>query len=145
MKAEHSILLSVLPAYAQLIAGGHKTVEIRKQFPCGPRIAGMTIWIYASAPLQAVIARARIEEVRLLERDEIWDLYRNEAAISRPDFRRYFGSRAFGYAILLSGAARVEPPLSRKALIAGGHRPAQSWRYADFSRGSRRARDSHAH
>jgi predicted transcriptional regulator len=132
---EQTVLLSVKPAYAELLVAGTKTIELRRRFP--EDIArGTTMLIYASSPVQAVIGECVIASVDKLPLKELWAKSSRDAMIPWSDFRAYFSGKDHGYAITVQSAKkyRLAIPLAALSRSAGYESPAsppQSYCYVE--------------
>lgn len=125
---DRALLLSVAPEFAEKIAAGSKTVELRRRFPLVP--AGTWIYFYATLPVGALVGRAQVVEIDEDTPSALWGRHQGAAGLSRERFDAYFASRDHGYAVRL---ARFEP---LEALDLSGLRAAlpgfvapQSYRY----------------
>ncbi len=56
------VLLSVKPAYANLLVDGIKTIELRRKFPVD-LVPGTKCLIYSSSPTKKVIGECKIAKV----------------------------------------------------------------------------------
>src|SRR4051812_48787728 len=93
-----SILISVRPAFANLLVNGTKTVELRRRFPQEIK-SGTRIIIYATLPVGKVIGECRVLEVRKQSLDELWRDSATKAMVPWEFFKRYFDGVDYGYAI----------------------------------------------
>ena len=123
------MLISAHPRYAASILSGEKTVEFRRAFPSAGNMAGVVVWIYATSPVKAVTAAARIREVVQLPIDRLWRAYRRQGAIDEASFRTYFEGKAHGCAIELSGVKKLSDDVPYEALRSSGFHVPQSYRY----------------
>jgi predicted transcriptional regulator len=124
-------ILSIKPEYAARIVEGLKTVELRRRFPFGAA-TDARMFIYSSAPVQALIGYATILDVERLEIEEIWEKYSSVAFIERSDFDEYFRGRTKGFVIRLGQPVRLVTPIALSTLKAElGFTPPQSFTYAD--------------
>ncbi len=124
-----ALLFSVHPKFAQLIIDGTKTVELRRT---RPRIThGDVVFFYATVPVKAVVAYCRVEQVISDCHDSIWQLVEEKAALSRPDFTKYYAGTHTAHAIFLLGVTPLSNPVPLEDLRRGWpeFRPPQSYRY----------------
>lgn len=121
------ILLSVKPAYANLLVDGVKSIELRRKFPVD-LIPGVKCLIYSSSPTQMIIGECKIGKVEKLKIKDLWKLSSIEAMISWDDYKSYFSGAEYGYAIHVYAAYRypVEIKLSQ---IGKDINAPQSYRY----------------
>ena len=121
------VLLSVKPAYANLLVDGIKTIELRRKFPVD-LASGVKCLIYSSSPTQKIIGECKIHKVEKLKIKDLWKATSIEAMISWEDCKSYFIGSEYGYAIHVYAAYRypTEMPLSQlgKDILAP-----QSYRY----------------
>ena len=102
-----AVLLSVAPEFAEKIADGTKTVELRKRFPSVP--SGTWMYLYVTLPIGAVIGRVKISEIDTANPKKIWDEHKNKVGISKTRFSEYFGGRQEGHAVHLSDYEAITP------------------------------------
>ncbi|MER8601260.1 hypothetical protein [Mesorhizobium sp. M0768] len=127
----HDFVLSIKPEYAIKIVSGQKKVELRRRFPYGT-VTGAVMYIYASAPIQAVIGYATISTVEELPVERIWANYSDVAFIARDDFDAYYAERTSGFVIKLQDPVAVPEPVPLSLLKDRlGFTPPQSFAYAD--------------
>lgn len=127
--ARTRILISIHPKYAELIAMGLKSAELRR---VRPQVKpGDTILFYATQPIQAVVLSCRIENIVSAPCDELWSYAREKAAISEDDFWSYYKGRRIGHAIFICEVTTPEKPLYLSEIERRwpGFRPPQSYRY----------------
>ena len=132
---DKAIILSVKPHYADKILAGDKTLEIRKRNLL--HLSGATAFIYATAPVQAIIGGFRIGHVAVrkvggVDKASTHAAYRawgEEARIGEASFHRYMGRyRGRLSALTVHDAWTLPKPLF--AIDLRGFKPPQSWRYA---------------
>jgi predicted transcriptional regulator len=129
---DRAMLLSVRPRYAESILAGTKRAEIRRQRP-GIR-PGTPVIIYATKPLGAVIGTANIDQVREGTPAELWDQYQQEVAVSQEEFDQYLSGTSTAYLLLLSGASRLNTPLTLDDMRETAHfQPPRSYRYVNHN------------
>ncbi len=127
----HDFIVSIKPEYATKITSGEKKVELRRRFPFGT-VTGARIYVYASAPIQAVIGYATIRTVDRIPPDEIWSRYSAVACIARDDFVAYYSHSKIGFVLVLDDPVLLEHPVPLAALKSElGFTPPQSFAYAD--------------
>ena len=107
-----SVLISIKPAFAELIVEGIKRVELRRSFPVSN--IGKKCFIYSSSPTQAVIGDCLISNIEKLSIEELWSKYSDTAMICWDDFKSYFEGKEFGYAISISKPKRYEKSVDLK-------------------------------
>jgi predicted transcriptional regulator len=132
----HDFVLSIKPEYATKIVEGVKKVELRRRFPFGT-VTGAKLFIYASAPIQAVVGYATIRIVEKLPVEQIWEKYNDVSCITRVDFDAYYKGCKSGFVIVLDSVVRLENPIPLAVLKeAFSFTPPQSFTYANeaFSR-----------
>jgi predicted transcriptional regulator len=127
----HDFVLSIKPEYATKIVDGLKTVELRRRFPYGT-VTGARIYVYATAPIQAIIGYATIREVEKSPVEQIWAAYKQVAFIDRKDFEDYYADVDSGYVLVLQNPVRLKTPVSLDVLKSElNFTPPQSFTYAD--------------
>lgn len=128
---KQDFVLSIKPEYATKIVDGLKKVELRRRFPYGT-VTNAKLFIYATAPLQAVLGYATIEEVKRLPVDEIWRKFDEVAYIDKPAFDEYYGDLANGFVLVLRNPVKLVEPVPLEELKSKlKFTPPQSFTYAD--------------
>ena len=121
-----AILLSVKPKFANLIVEGSKLVELRRTIPA--RSVG-TIAIYASSPVQMIVALADVKETIEASPSKLWDISRgNGGGLTKAELISYFDSKKTGFAILLQNVRVYGKPVQPTKVFKPFSAP-QSFRY----------------
>lgn len=120
------ILLSIKPEFAESILDGYKKFEFRRKIFKNKEVNSVVI--YATMPVGKVIGEFEIEQVLSSEPDELWNMTKKYAGITRDFFDEYFSERDKGFAIAVKKPQRYETPVSLSELIPGAV-PPQSFRY----------------
>jgi predicted transcriptional regulator len=132
MDRDRAMLLSVRPRYAESILAGTKCAEIRRQRP--DIRPGTPVIIYATKPLAAVIGTANIDRVCEGTPAELWDQYQQDVAVSQEEFDQYLSGTSTAYLLLLSGASRLDTPLTLHDLReSADFQPPRSYRYVNYN------------
>ncbi len=131
-----AILLSVKPRFANAIAAGNKTCEVRRRFPALP--PGTLVYLYSSSPERKVIGHARLNTFLSRSPSDVWRHYSTEIGIDREYLFSYLdGVRAASLLFLESPQLwSRQMPLSTLR-IELEIEPPQSFRYLDDARVSR--------
>ncbi|MCB1735690.1 MAG: ASCH domain-containing protein [Gammaproteobacteria bacterium] len=126
-----AILLSVAPEFAEKIAGGSKTVELRRRFPDAPE--GTWIYLYVTLPVGAILGRVRVASIDVDKPTELWARHRAKVGLSRDRFDHYFQDQDAGFAVQLSHYESIEPiRLEHLRIAMSGFVAPQSYRYLDI-------------
>lgn len=129
---DRAMLLSVRPRYAESILAGTKRAEIRRQRPSIP--PGTPVIIYATKPLGAVIGTANIDQVCEGSPADLWGQYQQEVGVNREEFDQYLSGICTAYLLLLSGASRLNIPLTLDNMReSADFQPPRSYRYINRS------------
>ena len=126
--AARPFVLSIHPTYVERILAGNKTIELRRRFPSlvAPGIA----LIYATAPVQAIVASVQVPIVETLSLTALWRRRGRDAAVTRKEFDDYFDGTQSGCALVLRDVVRFPSPIHLTVLA---HRfefsPPQSYCY----------------
>lgn len=121
-----AILLSVKPKYADLILSGSKRVEFRRTWAADEV---SLIAIYASSPVQRIVALVEIEDVVQGSPTTLWTHCTSRGgALTRRELFDYFDGKKQGCAILLGAVRTLQKPLDPKSLFKA-FAPPQSFRY----------------
>lgn len=123
------VLLSIRPAYADLIASGAKTIELRRRFPNLPM--GSLLVFYATKPVGAVLGLAQLRSITAETLPRLWRKFGLASRVSKHTFDRYFDECSEGFAIEISDFVPFTPPLSLVELRETWPEfiPPQSYRY----------------
>lgn len=100
-----AILLSIHPEYAEKIISGAKRYEYRKKLPKNPV---SRIVIYETSPVMLCTAISEVEEELNDTPENLWNLTKEYAGISREAFFKYFEGRETAYAYRLGTVQRIE-------------------------------------
>lgn len=108
-------LLAIKPRFAQAIIAGDKTVEFRKiRFAQPPRY----IVLYASTPIQQVIAFFEVVQIEELSVLGLWRKFRAHGGIDYREFSNYYSGRDRGFAIVVGSVWKLREPASLRAFCA---------------------------
>lgn len=128
MPEDNTALLSLHPRHAVKILAGEKRFEFRRVWATRPV---SEIVIYATAPIQRIVAMARVRRVHRGSATALWKLSQEiGGGLSRRELFKYFNAKRSGYAIELDSIITCVQPLDPKALLEG-FRPPQSFKYLD--------------
>lgn len=135
-------LLAIKPRFAEAIITGRKKVEFRKtRFSQPPRY----IVLYASTPVQQIVAYFEVAYIRELTPIGLWREFRKVGAIDYAEFSKYYGTRAIGYAIVVGAVWKLNKPTALRHVCPKSSVP-QSFCYLQLNAISRllkKARCSH--
>ncbi len=125
---QHRIaIISVHPHYAEMIISGAKRVEFRRSWAAQPI---STLVIYATSPVQRIVAVAEIKEICVGSPFKLWDLAKNlGGGLSRSELFTYLNGKSNGVAIELTGVRRIAKRIDPAALFGKKFKPPQSFRY----------------
>ncbi|MBO9716125.1 MAG: ASCH domain-containing protein, partial [Pseudoxanthomonas sp.] len=118
--------------FAEKIADGSKTVELRKRFPAVP--TGTWIYLYVTLPVGAVLGRAKVVDIDAAKPSKLWRRHHARVGISQERFNDYFNGRDEGYAVHLAQYESLSPMSLdglRKAM--NGFVVPQNYRFLDSS------------
>lgn len=82
-----AVLLAIHPKHAEAILSGRKTVEIRRRFPLSAQ--GETVFMYATAPVSAIVGGFRAQAVWTIGADAAWASIGKELGILQADLEKY--------------------------------------------------------
>ncbi len=125
----NGIFLSIHPTFVDRIIAGEKTVELRRRLPANPAVEFAVV--YATSPVCAVLAIARVAEIVEAEAERIWEEYGLLAKVTEAEYWDYIGERGTAVGIVFSDIMTFSSPLPLDEVRAGlGWRgPPQSFRY----------------
>ena len=126
---ESVMIISIKPHWADAIARGEKTIELRRRRPL--IIAGQPFIVYSTLPEGRLVTLGRITEVIEGTPDEIWHATQESTMIGRDDFDAYFGGASAAYGLCLDSSSRlVEQPTLQELRDRSGFIAPQSWQFA---------------
>ena len=96
MEHRHA-LLAVRPPFAEDLVEGRKTVEFRRAR--ASLKAGDCVYVYATAPTQAIVGTFVCGPVVEAQPDILWQRFSSAGGTPRSFFRSYFGGSERGCAI----------------------------------------------
>ena len=132
---KRALFISVKPEYAGRILEGSKRVELRRTLP---RVEpNDEVLIYSSSPQMELVARARIGSVETASPTSMWTRVRDDAGVTRAEYRAYFSGASKAVAIWLTDVTPLSKPVSLRELRKKwpGFRPPQGYRYVAAFRG----------
>ena len=120
-------LISIHPRYADKIISGEKKLEFRRSWAVQPVDV---LVIYATYPVQRIVALAGVEKVILGSPNKLWSLSKDlGGGISRRDFFAYLDGKTTAVAIELGAVRPVVDGLDPTRLFGQDFRAPQSFRY----------------
>lgn len=125
-QAGRTIVLSIKPKYVDMILAGTKTVEFRRAWAA--EIVD-SIAIYASAPIQKIVAVAQVSDVVAAKPSLLWDYCKKRGGgLTRSELFAYMDGKAKGFAILLHNVNQFDQGVAPSRVITD-FSPPQSFRY----------------
>ena len=126
----NAILLSVKPEYVEKILSGIKKYEFRKHLAAADV---QYIYLYSTTPVMKVVAKIEVTGTLQASPTALWEKTKNDAGISRQNYRLYFKGCKTACAYKLGAIQRYEPP---KVLSDFGiTTPPQSFAYVHVTYG----------
>jgi predicted transcriptional regulator len=108
MPEEKILLLSIRQPYSRLILTGKKTFELRKR---QPKINCKYALIYETFPTKAVIGYFEISRIHVKSIQQIWEISKQSAGISKTNFEKYYFNKQFGVAIEIKWSKFLDKPI----------------------------------
>lgn len=122
-----AILISIHPGYADKIIAGEKKLEFRRSW--ATERADVLV-IYATYPVQRIVAVASVEQVVVGSRSRLWELSRDiGGGISRSKLFSYLDGKTTAVAIELTKIRPIDGGLDPRRLFGHSFKPPQSFRY----------------
>lgn len=116
---EEILLISLKPKYIQLILGGEKRVELRKN---KPRIGqGDHILLYTTAPVQALEVIIQVKKILKKPLHQLWEEVQGLTGETKKDFFKYYHGKERGVAIFIDKVHPLTQPLSLKEMKELSH------------------------
>ncbi len=130
-RKSRQILLAIKPKYATKIFEGEKKIELRKTIPVIHE--DTIIYLYVSSPVMAICGVITIKDIIKTHPQELWNLVKDYAGVSRVEFETYFEEKVLGYGLLIDEAISIDPiPLEEIRKLFPEFTPPQNYRYIDF-------------
>ncbi|MBR4093562.1 MAG: ASCH domain-containing protein [Oscillospiraceae bacterium] len=104
-----TMLLSIKPQYAKVILEGKKQYEFRKN---KPKQNVTHIIFYASSPQKEVVGEAEIESILEGTPNEIWEIAKTAAGITKKFFFSYYQGKNKAFAYKLKNVKVYNEPKS---------------------------------
>lgn len=122
-----AILISIHPAYVQKIIAGEKKVEFRRSWAA--KRADLLV-IYATFPIQRIVAIANVEQVVIGSRSKLWGVAKAfGGGISRSKLFDYLSGKTSAVAIEIKHVTPIAGGIDPKRLFGRRFKPPQSYRY----------------
>lgn len=119
------IVLSIHPQYGNAILQGVKKVEFRRN-GVPEEIKGIVL--YATTPIQGIIALIEITDCIVASPAQLWKMYGSVGMITRKDFNEYYKEYQIGKCYTIGNVFPFNIPLNLKKW-AGLSNPPQSFAY----------------
>lgn len=107
------ILFSINPEHVKNILSGKKQVEYRKT-KCQRKVD--TVFIYSTAPVQRVVAKAHLKNILVDKPENIWRITKDRSGISHKFFSDYFARKKYAVAYELENVEKLSEPISLEDL-----------------------------
>jgi predicted transcriptional regulator len=124
-------LISIHPNYVEKILSGDKRLEFRRSWAASPV---RFIVIYATAPVQRIVAITELGKVTRGTKTQLWELGRSSGGgISRRKLYAYMEGKKQGVALELLHTRKFAEEIQPQTLFGDAFRPPQSFRYLNRS------------
>lgn len=121
------VLISIHPDYVNKILSGEKRLEFRRIWTATP---AKSLVIYATSPVQRIVALAEIKKVYVGSKTKLWDLSQKMGGgISRRKLFSYLAGKKNPVAIGLAEVQEISGGLDPKKIFGKDFRPPQSFCY----------------
>ena len=107
-----AILLSIKPEYVEKIVSGEKRYEFRRRL-CKRAID--RIYIYATSPVQKVVAEAEVIGKLEDDKDRVWEQTKDVAGTDKSGYEKYFEGMGTAGAYCLGKVIKYEMGKELKA------------------------------
>ena len=127
------ILLSLRPAYADLVFNGLKKAELRRRIAID--MEGRDVFIYVSSPVRRLRGGFTVDKVWSGPPETIWDQVSTLAQVDRKTFDSYYAGCSVAFALGITSVWEYKNPSSLVTLRKRFHDfvVPQSWRYLQLS------------
>lgn len=123
----NAALISIHPNYVEKILSGEKRLEFRRGWANIP--VGLLV-IYATFPVQRIVAIAQLGQVVRGTKSKLWKLARDHGGgISRRKLFAYMEGKKYGVALELLRKLKIVEGIDPRKLFGEEFRPPQSFRY----------------
>ena len=120
-------IISIKPEYVTKILNGEKRFEFRRKV--FKRADVDTLVVYASAPVQRVVAEVRIAEILTSTPQELWERTHKHGGIGKVQYMNYFHDTDTAHAIALGAVNEFPEPMRLSDYAPMLTRPPQSYAY----------------
>lgn len=122
-----AVLVSIHPGYTEKILSGEKRLEFRRSWVRKP-VKYMVI--YATSPIQRIVAVAEIKEVYSGTRARLWSLAMEKGGgVSRRNLYSYLAGSKKPVAIEITDVKPFKGGVDPKVIFGNKFRPPQSFSY----------------
>lgn len=129
--ASNAALISIHPGYVEKIVSGEKRLEFRRGWAANP--VDLLV-IYATAPVQRIVAFAEVGRTIRASKTKLWELARDYGGgISRRKLFAYLEGKPEGVALELTRKLKLSVELDPRSIFGQGFVPPQSFRYLNQS------------
>jgi len=122
------VIFSIKPKYAKRIFNGTKKYEFRKRIFKNTNID--IIIVYATTPIKKIVGYFLIDEIIKTSPEELWEMSKEKAGISKQKFFSYFNEREVAFGIKIKKAVEFNPNIPPREVLPDFY-PPQSFRYCD--------------
>lgn len=122
------ILLSIKPDFVKEISSGKKRYEFRRTLY--KRRDVKTIVVYCSSPVCRLVGEIDVDKVLCDTPEQIWNLTRCEAGVSKSFYSQYFEGKSVAYAIKIKRFRPYAKPIKLNDRYPG-LTPPQSFCYVE--------------
>lgn len=124
---DKAVLISIHPEYVNKILSGEKRLEFRRSWTATPV---KSLVIYATSPMQRIVALAEIKQVYVGPKTKLWGLSQKMGGgISRRKLFFYLAGKKSPVAIELAKVQEIIGGLDPKNIFGKNFRPPQSFCY----------------
>lgn len=116
MNNSYDIIISIKPAYADMILNGSKRYEFRKH---GFKRQIDKVFIYSIKPVGKIVGYFTLGKILKGTPLEIWEICSEYAGILENDFYRYFEKAKIAFAIKINRVFEIERPISPSKIVKG--------------------------
>ncbi|WP_281033036.1 ASCH domain-containing protein [Rhizobium leguminosarum] len=125
------MIFSIKPKWANMIAQGSKTYELRRRPPPQSAI-GNVAFVYATAPSSQITCACRVDGILKDNKEELWHQVGDLTGCTKLEYDEYFRDKDVAYAVELKLLYVPIQNLHRQELKQKfGFTIPQSWRWAD--------------
>lgn len=107
-----TVLMSIKPKYADMIADGIKKIEFRKRIFAD---SVETVYVYSSSPVKQILGYFKITKIVKGTPEQLWNHFSDMGCMSSEDYISYYRNHKIGYGIMIKEFIKFTNVISPKS------------------------------